>query len=207
SFHARPAKARKPGPTICRTPARALRDAIEPIATICFWAEPAFDRYADLGLDFLEGYVWGRACVLGEPAGTVVASAFGVFEPSVVEGLYDAGRSKCSPSAMRAAKEAGAVGALRPGPGGPGRPAGAVAVLQRGVAAADSSGRPMHAGLMSMERTGPTLPGIAPSNVYPTSDGQLLIAANQDSVFQRLTKVMGRSELADDPRFANHQAR
>ena len=34
------------------------------------------------------------------------------------------------------------------------------------------------------ERTGPTLPGIAPSNVYPTSDGQLLIAANQDSVFR-----------------------
>ena len=34
------------------------------------------------------------------------------------------------------------------------------------------------------ERTGPTLPGIAPSNVYPTSDGQILIAANQDSVFR-----------------------
>jgi len=60
---------------------------------------------------------------------------------------------------------------------------------------------------VSRERTGPTLPGIAPSNVYPTSDGQLLIAANQDSVFQRLTKVMGLPELASDPRFADHQAR
>ena len=49
------------------------------------------------------------------------------------------------------------------------------------------------------ERTGPTLPGIAPSNVYPTSDGQILIAANQDSVFRRLADVMGMPELADRP--------
>jgi crotonobetainyl-CoA:carnitine CoA-transferase CaiB-like acyl-CoA transferase len=34
------------------------------------------------------------------------------------------------------------------------------------------------------ERTGPTLPGIAPSNVYPTGVGHILIAANQDSVFR-----------------------
>lgn len=57
------------------------------------------------------------------------------------------------------------------------------------------------------ERTGPTLPGIAPSNVYPTRDGQLIIAANQDSVFRRLVEVMGRPELATDDRFVNHQAR
>ncbi len=57
------------------------------------------------------------------------------------------------------------------------------------------------------ERTGPTLPGIAPSNVYPTRDGQVLIGANQDSVFRRLCALMGRPELATDPRFADHQAR
>ena len=57
------------------------------------------------------------------------------------------------------------------------------------------------------ERTGPTLPGIAPSNVYPTSDGQILIAANQDSVFRRLVEVMGMPELAADPRFVDHRAR
>jgi crotonobetainyl-CoA:carnitine CoA-transferase CaiB-like acyl-CoA transferase len=59
----------------------------------------------------------------------------------------------------------------------------------------------------SRERTGPTLPGIAPSNVYPTRDGQLIIAANQDSVFRRLVDVMGRPELATDRRFVDHQAR
>ena len=56
-------------------------------------------------------------------------------------------------------------------------------------------------------RSGPTLPGVAPSNVYPTRDGQVLIAANQDSVFGRLAAAMGDPELAGDPRFASHQAR
>jgi formyl-CoA transferase len=58
------------------------------------------------------------------------------------------------------------------------------------------------------ERTGAILPGIAPSNVYPTSDGiDVLIGANQNTVFSRLAQVMGRPELASDPRFATHTAR
>jgi succinyl-CoA---D-citramalate CoA-transferase len=58
------------------------------------------------------------------------------------------------------------------------------------------------------ERTGSVLPNIAPSNVYPTSDGELiLIAANQNSVFRRLAGVMGRPALADDERYATHGAR
>jgi formyl-CoA transferase len=58
------------------------------------------------------------------------------------------------------------------------------------------------------ERTGATLPNVAPSNVYPTADGQMiLVAANQDTVFRRLAAVMGAPELADDPRYATHSAR
>jgi succinyl-CoA---D-citramalate CoA-transferase len=58
------------------------------------------------------------------------------------------------------------------------------------------------------ERTGATLPNVAPSNVYPTGDGDLiLIAANQDTVFGRLAKAMGKPELSDDPRYATHSAR
>ena len=58
------------------------------------------------------------------------------------------------------------------------------------------------------ERTGAVLPNVAPSNVYPTQDGQwLLIAANQDTVFARLAKAMDAPELADDPRYASHGAR
>jgi formyl-CoA transferase len=57
------------------------------------------------------------------------------------------------------------------------------------------------------ERSGPILPKIAPSNVYPAADGELVVAANQDSVFTRLCSAMGRPELADDPRFSDHRAR
>lgn len=58
------------------------------------------------------------------------------------------------------------------------------------------------------ERTGAILPNVAPSNVYPTADGNfILIAANQDTVFRRLAQTMGLPELADDPRYATHSAR
>jgi formyl-CoA transferase len=58
------------------------------------------------------------------------------------------------------------------------------------------------------ERTGPVLPNVAPSNVYPTREGDtVLIAANQDSVFARLATVMQRPDLVTDERFATHSAR
>lgn len=57
------------------------------------------------------------------------------------------------------------------------------------------------------ERSGAILPNVAPSNIYPSSDGMLLIAANQDRVFARLCDAMGRPELAEDARFATHTAR
>lgn len=58
------------------------------------------------------------------------------------------------------------------------------------------------------ERTGTTLPNVAPSNVYPTADDEMvLIAANQDTVFRRLADAMGRPELATDERYATHGAR
>lgn len=57
------------------------------------------------------------------------------------------------------------------------------------------------------ERTGSILPKVAPSNVYPTKDGSLLIGANQDSVFGRLCVAMGRPELAKDPNYISHKVR
>jgi len=58
------------------------------------------------------------------------------------------------------------------------------------------------------ERTGSTLPNVSPSNVYPTSDGEmLLVAANQDTVFRRLAEAMGQPELSTDERYATHSSR
>ncbi|TCN51366.1 formyl-CoA transferase [Rhodococcus sp. SMB37] len=56
--------------------------------------------------------------------------------------------------------------------------------------------------------SGTRLEGIAPSNLYRTSDDMwIVIAANQDTVFRRLCTAMDRPELADDVRFADHLAR
>lgn len=57
------------------------------------------------------------------------------------------------------------------------------------------------------ERTGAILPNIAPSNVYPTQEGWVLIGANQDTVFRRLCEAMGQPALANLPDYENHQAR
>jgi hypothetical protein len=144
-FQPRSDTAPAPGTGDWASPGRSLRDAIEPIATICFWSEPAYDAYAAKGLDFLAGYVWGRASALGEPEAPVVASAFGVFEPGLVATLYDAGRTACSLADVRSAKESGAVAALRHVLGdvdvGP-----VLAVLRRAAAAANPTGRALHAG-------------------------------------------------------------
>lgn len=58
------------------------------------------------------------------------------------------------------------------------------------------------------QRTGSVLPGVAPSNVYPTGDGKdILIAANRDTVFNRLCDVMGQPDLKTDPHYRTHDAR
>lgn len=56
--------------------------------------------------------------------------------------------------------------------------------------------------------TGPRLPRIAPSNVYLSKDGKwVVIAANHDTLWRRLAKIMGKPELGEDERFATHHAR
>jgi succinyl-CoA---D-citramalate CoA-transferase len=58
------------------------------------------------------------------------------------------------------------------------------------------------------ERSGAALPGIAPSNLYPCSDGTyVLIAGNADSLFQRLMTAIGREDLRDDPALAKNDGR
>lgn len=58
------------------------------------------------------------------------------------------------------------------------------------------------------ERSGGALPGIAPSNTYPTEDkGFVVIAGNSDPIFRRLMQVIGRADLADEPALARNDGR
>jgi formyl-CoA transferase len=56
--------------------------------------------------------------------------------------------------------------------------------------------------------SGTRLEGIAPSNLYRSKDDTwLIVAANQDAIFARLCRAMGREDLVDDPRYVDHVAR
>jgi formyl-CoA transferase len=58
------------------------------------------------------------------------------------------------------------------------------------------------------QRSGSTLPGIAPSNLSPCSDGSyVLIAGNADSLYRRLMSAIGREDLRDDPALARNDGR
>src|SRR5688572_436370 len=58
------------------------------------------------------------------------------------------------------------------------------------------------------ERSGGSLPGIAPSNTYPCQDGSyVVIAGNSDGIFKRLMQAIGRDDLASDPALAGNERR
>lgn len=83
-----------------------------------------------------------------------------------------------------------------------------VAIYEAVAALMESTMADYEVGGVLRSRTGPVLPGVAPSNVYPTSDGaEVLIAANADAVYGRLCQAMGREELITDPRYADHASR
>lgn len=101
-----------PEPTVPQSPARRLRDALEPIATQGWWAREPMTRLADLGLGFFEAYVWGRAAALGTPSASVVVATFGVFEPGLLGGVYERGRAGASRDDVLAARADGASSAM-----------------------------------------------------------------------------------------------
>jgi crotonobetainyl-CoA:carnitine CoA-transferase CaiB-like acyl-CoA transferase len=58
------------------------------------------------------------------------------------------------------------------------------------------------------ERAGTSLPGIAPSNTYRSSDGSyIVIGGNSDALFKRLMRVIGLPELAENPRYRTNKER
>ncbi|NUF12563.1 CaiB/BaiF CoA transferase family protein, partial [Acinetobacter oleivorans] len=58
------------------------------------------------------------------------------------------------------------------------------------------------------ERSGGSLPGIAPSNTYRTKDNAfVVIAGNSDPIFKRLMHVIGREDLANRHEFEHNDGR
>ena len=135
-----------PAPVAEGSPARRLRDAIEPIAMHSVWSRRTNERLRPLGLDFLGAYVWGRAAALGEPAAGVVVSSFAVFEPGMLTATYEQARAACSRDVMLAARAEATIESLHESLGGA-DVAGVADRLAEAVSAADTTGRPLFAGL------------------------------------------------------------
>lgn len=134
------------------SPARRLRDALEPLAMVDIWSDAAAQHGRSLGLDFLGWYVGGRGGLLGDPHGAVVAATFGVFEPGFVAATWDAARSNCTLKALRGGHvqaAAEALGASLDGVSGD-EVATVVGPLRAAIDGSDVSGRPLFAGLRAL---------------------------------------------------------
>jgi crotonobetainyl-CoA:carnitine CoA-transferase CaiB-like acyl-CoA transferase len=59
----------------------------------------------------------------------------------------------------------------------------------------------------SPNRMGNTHPNIVPYQVFPTSDGHVVIAVGNDGQFLRLCEVIATPDLAQDPRYASNAGR
>lgn len=148
-FQPAPAGTPIPAPVEQGSPARRLRDAVEPLATHPYWARLVNERLAERGLNFLSGYVWGRSSPMGEPAAGLVASAFAAFEPGLIANLYEEGRRTIGRDELIRTQEAATAESLH-NILGDADVSTVVTALHHGIEAADSTGRPMFAGLRSL---------------------------------------------------------
>ncbi|QBI53845.1 CaiB/BaiF CoA transferase family protein [Streptomonospora litoralis] len=57
------------------------------------------------------------------------------------------------------------------------------------------------------ERAGNTHGSIVPYQAFPTADSDIVVAAGNDALYRRLCEVLGRGDLAADPRFATNPDR
>jgi crotonobetainyl-CoA:carnitine CoA-transferase CaiB-like acyl-CoA transferase len=64
----------------------------------------------------------------------------------------------------------------------------------------------LSAGIVA-RRSGNAHPSVIPSQVFDCTDGQLMLAAGNDSQFAKLCEAAGRPELARDARFTTNHAR
>jgi crotonobetainyl-CoA:carnitine CoA-transferase CaiB-like acyl-CoA transferase len=56
-------------------------------------------------------------------------------------------------------------------------------------------------------RMGNTHPNLVPYQVFPVSDGHVIVAVGNDAQFARFVRILGVAELATDPRFASNRER
>jgi hypothetical protein len=144
-------------------PARRLASALEPIAAQVYFSPECHAAYAELGFGPSPGeangvalpdgpaYFTSRGSVMGQVHPSVVAAAFGVFNPAVVVPAVAHGWTLTDASTIAAARDEGGIAQLRRILGD--EPAGlhrAVQLLLRAVEPLHPAGKPLFSGLTSL---------------------------------------------------------
>src|SRR3954454_12586399 len=96
-----------------RSVSRRLRDLVEPIAGSIYFVPEAMENYGNLPLDWPEDLSASRGGCMGQVAGEVIASAFGVFYPPMVVGFVNDAWSKTDAPTLLAARQDAAIRSLR----------------------------------------------------------------------------------------------
>lgn len=82
-----------------------------------------------------------------------------------------------------------------------------VNLLSSLLASLANQGSAFTAGGVTPQRMGNAHPSIAPYDLFPARDGELVLAVGTDRQFARLCAVLGCPDLATDPRFATNTER
>ncbi|MBW0106956.1 hypothetical protein, partial [Pseudonocardia sp. KRD291] len=161
-FTETPDGVRVPEPVAGAGAARALRDALEPVAMHAVWSSRVGEALAAHGHDFFTAYVTGRGAALGDVPGALVAATFAVFEPGFLAGAWDSGRALLPLHRLQDLRDAETAASMRQtlGAAETSDTAGAVetevaataAALERAVDAVDGTGRPLFAALRARPR-------------------------------------------------------
>ncbi|MCE3556022.1 hypothetical protein LWC33_31845 [Pseudonocardia sp. RS11V-5] len=142
------------GAATTTSPARRLRDALEPVAMHAVWSPQVHEALAPHGYDFLTGYLTGLAAPLGEVPSALVTATFGVFEPGLVDRLRTAGRALLPLPDLIALRDRAAAASLRDtlGEAEEARAAEVATALEQAVDAVDGTARPLFSALRAQPR-------------------------------------------------------
>lgn len=151
AFFAVPEDNSVPEPVSDAGPARRLRDAGEPIATHAIWCREVNEALAERGLDFLSQYVGGRAAPFGPVPGTVVSSAFAVFEPNLATSTWEAALDAMTPADLLAVQTPATVSSLSQILGDDDAIGEVAEILEEALSYADPTGRPLYSALASLD--------------------------------------------------------
>ena len=145
---------------------------------------------ARAGYDFLVQGMGGAMAMTGEPGGAPMKS--GVAMADIFTGLYAA-------NAIQAAL-------LRRAQTGEGAFIDC-ALLDAQVAVLGYQALNYFVSGEEPKRHGNAHPNIVPYDVFPVSDGTIIIATGNDGQFRKLVDILGAPELASDPAFASGKDR